>query len=78
MDDDKVIPTQRPRIILDAGGLVDETRVTLALYGEDLDPETALNWLQDDYPCIYHALRFGYASEDSETREVFSIVADDV
>ena len=40
MDDDKVIPTQRPRIILDAGGLVDETRVTLELYREDLDPET--------------------------------------
>ncbi len=45
---------------------------------EELDPETALKWLQDDYPCIFGALKCGYSSEDSETREDFSIVAGDV
>jgi hypothetical protein len=37
---DEVIPIRKPEILLEAGGLVDETTLTLALYGEDLDPES--------------------------------------
>ena len=42
-DDDNVLPfvhTLKPgTVVAEVGGLVDETKVTLALYGEDLDPE---------------------------------------
>lgn len=42
-DDDKVLPfvrTLKPgTVVAEVGGLVDETKVTLALYGEDLEPK---------------------------------------
>jgi hypothetical protein len=38
MSDDKVVPIRRPEIIAEVGGIVDESRVTLCVYGEDLDP----------------------------------------
>jgi len=37
--DAKVVPFRQPGIIAEVGGLVDETWASLALYGEDLDPE---------------------------------------
>ena len=36
---DDVIPIRKPEMIADAGGLVDRSRLTLGLYGEDLDPD---------------------------------------
>ena len=40
MDDkNKIIPIRRREIVGEAGGLVDQTRVTLALYADDLDPD---------------------------------------
>lgn len=42
-DDDKVLPfvqTLKPgTVVAEVGGLVDETKVTLALYGDDLEPQ---------------------------------------
>jgi len=39
MSDDDIIPLRTPKMIATVGGPVDETRVTLALYAEDLDPD---------------------------------------
>ena len=36
---DGIPPDQKPYVIAEAGGMVDETRVSLAIYGDDLDPE---------------------------------------
>jgi hypothetical protein len=36
---DDVTPIRKPEIIGEAGGPVDESRVTLALYGDDLEPD---------------------------------------
>ena len=38
-DDDKVLPIRPPEVIAEVGGVVDESGVTLAVYGADLDPE---------------------------------------
>jgi hypothetical protein len=45
VDDDSVIPIRRPEIIATVGGMVDETRVTLAVYGESLDPDEVTSLL---------------------------------
>src|SRR5262245_60488723 len=34
-----VTPIRKPEIIGEAGGLVDESRLTLGIHGEDLDPD---------------------------------------
>jgi hypothetical protein len=39
MDDGKVTPIRKGEAFVEFGGIVDETRVTLALYGVDLDPD---------------------------------------
>lgn len=39
MSDDNVIPIRPPKIIAMAGGPIDETRVTLDIHGDDLDPK---------------------------------------
>jgi hypothetical protein len=39
MEDDDVIPIRRTEVIAEVGGLIDETRVTIALHGDDLDPD---------------------------------------
>jgi Domain of unknown function (DUF4279) len=36
---DGIPPNRKPHVIADVGGMVDETRVSLAIYGDDLDPE---------------------------------------
>jgi hypothetical protein len=36
---DDVIPIRKPEVIGEAGGLVDKTRLTLGVHGEDLDPD---------------------------------------
>jgi Domain of unknown function (DUF4279) len=45
MTDDDVIPMRPDRVIATVGGSVDEVRVTLALYGDDLDPVEISNLL---------------------------------
>lgn len=40
MGDDEITPIREETIVAEAGGLVDETQVSLALYGNDLDPDT--------------------------------------
>ncbi|HTD73780.1 MAG TPA: DUF4279 domain-containing protein [Steroidobacteraceae bacterium] len=37
---DEVIPIRKPHVVAEVGGMVDESRVTLAIYGDDLDPES--------------------------------------
>jgi Domain of unknown function (DUF4279) len=39
MSDDKITPIREEAIVAEVGGLVDETRVSLAIYGTDLDPD---------------------------------------
>jgi hypothetical protein len=39
MTEDNVIPMRSDRVIATVGGSVDEVRVTLAVYGDELDPE---------------------------------------
>ena len=36
---DDVTPIRKPEIVGEAGGLVDESRLTLGIHGEDLDPD---------------------------------------
>jgi hypothetical protein len=36
---DDITPIRKPEIIGEAGGLVDESRLTLGIHGEDLDPD---------------------------------------
>jgi hypothetical protein len=36
---DDITPIRKPEIIGEAGGLVDESRLTLGVHGEDLDPD---------------------------------------
>ena len=36
---DEITPFKKPEVSMEVGGPVDEARVTLALYGESLDPE---------------------------------------
>jgi Domain of unknown function (DUF4279) len=36
---DDITPIRRPEIVGEVGGLVDETRLTLGIHGEDLDPD---------------------------------------
>lgn len=36
---DDIIPIRKPQIIGEAGGLVDKCRLTLAIHGEDLEPD---------------------------------------
>jgi Domain of unknown function (DUF4279) len=36
---DEIPPKRQPHVIADVGGVVDETRVSLAIYGDDLDPD---------------------------------------
>ena len=36
---DDITPIQKPEIIAEAGGLVDECRLTLGIHGEGLDPD---------------------------------------
>ena len=36
---DDITPIRKPEIIGEAGGLVDESRLTLGFHGEDLDPD---------------------------------------
>ena len=45
MNNDKVVPIRRPEIIAEIGGVVDESGVTLCVYGEDLDPKTVTRLL---------------------------------
>src|SRR5580704_13918016 len=37
-DDEDIIPIRKPEIIATVGGLIDETRLTIGVHGEDLDP----------------------------------------
>jgi hypothetical protein len=39
MSNEKIIPFPPPRIIAEVGGPIDETRVTLGIHGDDLDPD---------------------------------------
>lgn len=39
MSEDDIIPIRRPEILVTVGGMVDETRLTLSVHGEDLDPD---------------------------------------
>jgi hypothetical protein len=36
---DDITPIRKPEVIGEAGGLVDESRLTLGVHGEDLDPD---------------------------------------
>ena len=36
---DDITPIRKPEIVGEAGGLVDESRLTLGIHGEDLDPD---------------------------------------
>lgn len=36
---DEIPPNREPHVIAEVGGAVDETRVSLAIYGDDLDPD---------------------------------------
>lgn len=36
---DEITPIRKEEILTEVGGLVDESRATLALYGDDLDPD---------------------------------------
>jgi hypothetical protein len=36
---DDIIPIRKPEIVAEAGGLVDECRLTLGVHGDDLDPD---------------------------------------
>jgi hypothetical protein len=37
--DDDVVMIRKPEVIAEVGGLIDETRVTLGVHGDDLDPD---------------------------------------
>lgn len=39
MADDGVIPIRRPEVLATVGGMIDETRLTLSVHGDDLDPD---------------------------------------
>jgi hypothetical protein len=39
MNDDDVIPIRKPVVVAEIGGKIDETRVTLSVHGDDLDPD---------------------------------------
>jgi hypothetical protein len=52
-DDEKPIPFHRPVPIGEAGGVVDESKVTLALYAEALDPD-AVSRLLGAQPTYAH------------------------
>ena len=39
MKDDDVIPIRKAQVIAEVGGVIDETRVTLGLHGDDLVPD---------------------------------------
>jgi hypothetical protein len=39
MKEDDVTPERKARVVAAAGGLVDETRVTIGIHGDDLDPD---------------------------------------
>jgi hypothetical protein len=36
---DEIPPNQEPHVLAEAGGMVDETRASLLIYGDDLDPD---------------------------------------
>lgn len=38
-DDEDIIPIRKPEIVATFGGLIDETRLTVSVHGDDLDPE---------------------------------------
>lgn len=40
-----IIRFREPEIVAHVGGLVDETRVTLGIHGDDLDPQQVSEWL---------------------------------
>lgn len=39
MKDDDVIPIRKPEAVVEVGGLIDETHVTIGVHGDDLDPD---------------------------------------
>jgi hypothetical protein len=43
---DDIIPIRKPEIVGEAGGLVDESRLTLGIHGEELDPDEISRLLQ--------------------------------
>ena len=45
---------------------------------EELDPETALKWLHEDFMGIFLAIQYGFEAEDAETRGAFGMLATDV
>ncbi len=42
---DDVVPIRKPETLIEVGGPVDEVRVTLAIYGEELDPAKVSEFL---------------------------------
>ena len=42
---DQIPPDPKPSVIAEVGGMVDETRVSLAIYGDDLDPDAVSTML---------------------------------
>jgi hypothetical protein len=36
---DEIPPNQTPHVLAEVGGMVDETRASLSIYGDDLDPD---------------------------------------
>jgi len=46
MNRDKVVPIRQPEIIAEVGGIVDESSVTLCVYGEDLNPDAVTKLLR--------------------------------
>ena len=45
MAEDDIIPIRRPEVIAMVGGLIDETRLTLSVHGDDLDPDEVTRML---------------------------------
>ena len=39
MAEDDIIPIRKPEVVAMVGGLIDETRLTLSVHGDDLDPD---------------------------------------
>jgi Domain of unknown function (DUF4279) len=53
MDDEKIIPLRQPVVVGEAGGIVDASKVTLALYADALDP-AAVSGLLGTEPTYAH------------------------
>jgi Domain of unknown function (DUF4279) len=43
---DKIVPIPKPKVLADVGGVIDESGVKLALYGDDLNPDVVTDLLK--------------------------------